>query len=117
MLRNDGKYKFYIIKHKYNKEGEWKHSGECRQWLDRLGKDDFHTRIKNIETYDKVFDPFTACGDCWQQTGCHGSYNKMDAIKILDVVTQLNPEHDFAVFVVNVEQSTDFITQISCESK
>ncbi len=114
MLRNDGEYRFYIIKHKYKKKGEWADSGECRQWLFRK-KMNINERRDLVKKHDKNFIPFSASGRCWQETGVHGAYHKMDALKILNIITDLNPEHTFAIFVVNIKQTTDFITQMVCE--
>lgn len=114
MLRNDGEYKFYIIKHKYKKKGEWAGSGDCRQWLSR--KDiTYDEQIKIFEKHDKTLTPFTACGDCWQQTGVSGSYDKKDALKILTIISDLNPEHTFGVFSVTVKQKTSMVAQMTCE--
>ncbi len=114
MLRNDGDYRFYIIKHKYKKKGEWADSGDCWHWVVRQDMN-IDIRIDLHEKHVKDLTPFSSSGRCWQETGVHGAYHKMDALKILNIITDLNPEHTFAIFVVNIKQTTDFITQMVCE--
>lgn len=104
MLRNDGKYIIYIIKHlwKDDSTNEWARSGECTNWIPH-GKQ--HKHIKDI------FKPFSASGVCWQMTGVHGSFHKNDAIKILDHISKWNPGHRYKICKVTINQVTKTIAE------
>lgn len=65
MLRTDGCYKIYRIQHK-QEDGKWvyssfDHFGYPGDWRSKEG--------------------FSACGNCWQETGVEGTYNRELAIK------------------------------------
>ena len=106
MLRTDGKYKIYIIMHKYKDEGEWSRSGECTQWIPKKV-----VRGKNYDKVKEVFAPFSASGECWQWTGVHGSYKKRDAVKIMDLISEWTPGHRFRVCEVTIDQKTTTIAE------
>jgi len=106
MLRTDGKYKIYIIKHRYNDSGEWARSGDCTQWIPRKV-----VNGKNFKKVQQIFNPFKAGGECWQQTGVHGSYKKRDAVKIMDLISEWKPGHRFRVCEVEIDQKTTTIAE------
>ncbi len=109
MIRNDGKYKIYIIKHLYkDKPGEWGGSGDCQQFIPKeIGT----VKWDKLTYNDGIFSPFTASGKCWQQTGTHGSFVKRDAIKILDKISEWKPEHRFKVCRVSINQVTEDVVE------
>jgi hypothetical protein len=74
MIRNDGKYVIYILQFwaKLNaKKYEWHYAGDGAQFC---GPGDFR---------DEPRVQFTACGDCWQETGVRGTYDYETAVKYL----------------------------------
>jgi len=106
--RNDGNYKIYIIKHLYKDEpGEWGSSGECCQWIPNEIIRKSHDKL----IYNGIFKPFTANGVCWQKTGIHGSYVKRDAIRILDKISEWNPQHRFKVCRLLLNQVTEDVVE------
>ena len=105
---NDGNFKIYIIKHLYKDEIErgWDGSGSCEQfYLKDVVRRHFDKRFKNI------FRPFTASGNCWQQTGIHGSFVNRDAVKILDKISEWNPQHRFKVCRLLLNQVTEDVVE------
>ena len=109
MLRTDGKYNIYIIKHLYKDDPKngWSYSGDCYQWTPKK----ITFSVKYAEFQD-MFRPFSASGKCWQKTGIHGSYNKKDAIKILNVITKWQPNHRFKVCRLVIEQFTEDVVEM-----
>jgi len=104
---NDGKFKIYIIKHLYkdDPDREWDDSGECRHFIPK------NCSLSNFKKYIKVIDPFRASGACWQKTGIYGSFVKRDAIKILDKISEWNPEHRFKVCRLLLNQVTEDVVE------
>ena len=109
-LRTDGKYKIYIIKHLYNDDptNEWGESGDCRQFIPKSIRHDYNL---DKTALIKIFNNFTACGDCWQKTGISGSFVKIDAINILDKISKWRPEHRFKVCVLFIDQITEDVVE------
>lgn len=115
MLRNDGKYNIYIIKHLYNDDpkNEWAGSGDCCHWIPREVINKSHDKL----IYGNgIFTPFTANGKCWQQTGIHGSYVKRDAVKILDKISCWNPAHRYKICRLVIDQSTEDVVEMKYEA-
>ena len=107
MLRNDGKYIIYVIKHIYQdiNAGEWANTGDGGQMFPGGNK------ITSGEMFKKAQNPFTACGECWQQTGTHGTYNKTEALEFLSVLAEAKNEHRFGVFAIKIEQKSELISE------
>ena len=109
MLRNDGNYFIYIIKHLYKRKirGRWANSGDCAQWL--AGKAMSIPFLKYNEfykSYKHTFNPLTASGECWQETGVHGTYIRKEAIDVFSLVSEWFPEHKFKICSVLIKQKT-----------
>ena len=102
--RTDGKYIIYIIKHLYkDKPGDWGDSGDCCHWIPKKIIREKHDEL----VYNGIFKSFTANGRCWQTTGIHGSFIKRDAIRILDKISEWNPQHRFKVCRLRLNQVTE----------
>lgn len=93
-------------------KSEWADSGECTQWIPREVIRKNHDQL----IYRGIFRPFTANGECWQITGIYGSFNKKDAIKILDRIAEWNPEHRYRVCELNLKQETKTIAEMKFEA-
>lgn len=98
MLFKDGTFKFYIIQH-HQDDGKWTQSN-----LDhfKIGKRWNDARDKVLEPYRS----FSACGECWQQTGEHGSFDKERAVQLLQNIRRHNPDHEFRIVCVAMAQMT-----------
>jgi hypothetical protein len=89
MIRQDGKWLFFRIQHKMN--GEWvfssfDHFGYPGDW--------------------KSTDGFGACGDCWQQTGEHGTYKRQLALDGAKELMTKHPGTEFRAVRINIAQKT-----------
>jgi hypothetical protein len=109
MIRKDGVFTIYIIKHLYEKqEKEWSGSGDCGQWLGHKMKDyptiDSYKEFRN--KYKDLFNHLNAIGDCWQETGVNGTYNREVAIEICNLISSWFPQHSFKVCKVEIKQKT-----------
>jgi hypothetical protein len=109
-LRKDGNYKIYIIKHLWKDDLDyaWSCSGDCCQWIPKEILRKFHDELVYGEG---IFASFGANGSCWQRTGIFGSYIKKDAIKILDRISEWNPDHRFKVCKLVIEQTTNDVVE------
>lgn len=107
MVRNDGTYEIYRIQHKYKKRGSWTYSGVT----DGSFAANVPVKYRYISVQDHKMTPafcaFSACGDVWQRTGIHGSFNRGDALKVLKLLAEYNHEHKFRVVKVTVSQKTE----------
>jgi len=110
MIRTDGTFSIYIIKHLYmsKKSNGWSCSGDCGQWLGHMMKKQptLDERHKLHDSYRPLFNKFNACGDCWQETGISGTYSRSDAIDMCDLISLWFPEHKFKVCRVDITQKT-----------
>lgn len=83
MIRNDGKYEIYRLQHLWNHRTKWVGS------------------IENEEF-------FKASGECWQQTGIHGTFDFDEAKKAFEeVVSRLEKNRKFRLVKVTISQSTE----------
>ena len=100
MIRVDGKFIIYIIKYSWQRQDEWIYVGDCGQW--------YRTKDSKIQRtmFKKRQEPFMASGDCWQETGIHGTYDKLEAFDFKSLIEMSWPEHEFDVFELNIEQET-----------
>jgi hypothetical protein len=107
VVRNDGTYEIYRIQHKYNKKGAWAYSGVT----DGSFAADIPVKHRYVNVHDHKMTPafyaFSACGEVWQKTGIHGSFNRGDALKVLKLMAEYNPEHKFRVVKVTITQKTE----------
>ena len=108
MIQNDGEYIIYIIQFKYvdSKDQDWHNAGSCDQFMKKQLNRKEWERIR----FKTPFKNLSACGDCWQRTGVHGTYNLEDATYALIKVSEWNPGREFRVAKVEINQET---TQIA----
>ncbi len=90
MLWNDGDYLIYNIQHK-QKDGSW-------------GDSSFAYFGQPIDYKRK--DSFSACGECWQQTGIQGTYYLDAAKEGLKNIRKNNPKTTFRLVAVYIKQGT-----------
>lgn len=106
MIRNDGDYKIYMIQHRYEKKGRWAGTGDVL-----FANVPAKFRFASIHplAHRSPFVQFAASGECWQQTGTHGTFDREVAIKMLELVAKYNPEHSFRVVLVRISQKTEHV--------
>lgn len=112
MIRNDGTYKVYIIKFQFpdekGKNSEWCYAGDAMQFLPKdLTRDKFK-EIKDNES----FKDLTACGECWQQTGISGTYNRNHCLNVMMKIAEWNPGYRFRLSEVTITQKTKEIVKV-----
>ena len=97
MIRNDGEYQIYMIKHL---------SGE--KWV-TSNLDVFF--VKNEDgKLTKENKEYSASGICWQETGIHGTYDKNIALSFKDQLQEKYPDKVFGVFELNIAQSQSLVS-------
>jgi len=101
MLRNDGTYTIYEIQHQQN-DKKWVFTN-----LDTLEKPRSHE-----ETFSEPWRSFTACGECWQETGEFGCYDMKTAILFLLNVIEHCPKRKFRLVKINITQKTEHVLDI-----
>jgi len=108
MLRQDGEYIIFIIQHKYKdkKVEGWSNSGDCGQFFPNGPFTEKEWRTKH-----KEIDYFNASGDCWQDTGVHGTYDLNEAFQLLVKVIQWAPEHRFRIARIEIKQKTEQVAE------
>ena len=106
MLFTDGTYEIYRIQHRYKKKGEWAFSGLDGDFAANIP---VKKRFTNVRDYKMTpaFYAFSACGEVWQTTGIHGTYDREHAIKVLKLMAEHNPEHSFRVVKLTLSQKTE----------
>ena len=107
MLRNDGRYTIFKVQHWIKpgfmyKEGKWAES-DLDQFLKGVNWWDDPVRRKELL---EPYKSFSACGDCWQQTGEHGTYDSDTAVEMLKLLSKHNPDTKFRVIKVEIRQQT-----------
>ena len=86
MIRTEGKFSIYRIEHQWKGKSEWVSSIENEQY-------------------------FPASGNCWQQTGVHGTYDLEEAKEAFGkVVAQLDKNRKFRLVRVMIEQSKEMLS-------
>lgn len=107
MLPKDGSYTAYIIQHLSCPNGNPFHGVK---WV-----------ISNLETFagnlrsedKKVMAPFMSVGECYQQTGIHGTFKQNEALTAVLALAEVNPGRNFRVAQVNIEQSVTPVYEIA----
>ena len=102
MLRIDGKYTIYIVRHLYKHEGEWTNSGDCDAVFGYIDE-----KLKN--QLRKLQTPFMPSGECWQRIGIHGTYDEIEAIKLVGFLNRNIEQHTFGVCKVDIAQKRKMI--------
>lgn len=87
MIRTDGAYVCYLIQtrdeSKKHKDGAWFEAS-----LDYFGSP----------------EGFNACGDCWQRTGVHGTFNEKEARAGLVWMRERHPGKPFRLIALHITQ-------------
>lgn len=111
VLRTDGEWTAFLVeffcesdqKH-YDNEDCWHRAGdhfqakvpvELRRNHDGHGKGPMHRQ---------PFHDFSACGECWQETGIEGTYEESRAFDMAELLSKYNPGHKFRVVRIEVSQ-------------
>lgn len=100
MVRNDGFYTIYILQHETVDGKEWNNSGDGEQWC--RGRGDFREEPRRS---------FNALGECWQQTGVHGTYDRKIALRMMILAACEHPKRKFRITRVSISQKSDVIIQ------
>jgi hypothetical protein len=108
MLRNDGKYTIFKIQMWMNpnsmyKEGKW-YEPALDSMLNKAG-----WNVWGGDRREYLKDPyrsFSACGECWQETGENGSYSSDEALELLKLLARLYPDEKFRVARMEISQRT-----------
>jgi hypothetical protein len=96
MLRNDGDYTIYVLKHR-NDKGEWVLSS-----LDNFG---FAGAVwTDSKGWNSPRRDFSASGDCWQRTGIMGCFDRSVGLMGLSAISEDNPTYEFGLFELTVCQ-------------
>ena len=107
MLRNDGDYTIYIIQYTKDKPGEeWNNSGDCTQFIKKVKTREQQDKI----AYSKPFESISACNECWQKTGIHGTFDLKMAMAVFQKIFRWFPKYRFRVAELKISQH---ITQIA----
>jgi len=101
MIRNDGTYTIYKIQHQESDE-KWVFTN-----LDAIGGSPSHE-----ETFSEPWKSFTACGECWQETGEFGCYDIQTGLLVLLNVIQRSPKRKFRLVKVSITQKTEHVVDI-----
>lgn len=94
MMRNDGLWTFFQIQH-LQTDGAWMQSS-----FDYFGTPPFNDG--DVDRHLK----FSASGDCWQQTGQHGTYDQEYAEMCLRAMQKKHTETTFRLVLQVVSQKT-----------
>lgn len=63
------------------------------------------------------FQSYTACGDCWQQTGIHGFFDRSKAHKLVELLLKHNPEDQFRIIEQCISQHTRVVLTVKGKEK
>jgi len=107
MVRNDGDYTIYILEY-------WGNIGRKDEWLYAGDGDQF---TKGEDHFKEPFRSFGACGECWQETGIHGTYDKQTAFELLVKVAAHTPNRVFRIAELKISQTTTGICEINVQNK
>lgn len=110
MIRTDGTYTIYIIEYLQESDKTWHYAGDGDRWLS--GMKSLAGTLPVKEKFDK--EPrksFNACGNCWQQTGVFGTFDKKTAFDLLYIISENNKTRSFRVCELYISQKiTPLIT-------
>jgi hypothetical protein len=100
MIRTDGTYKIFIIEFLQESDKTWHYAGDGDHWLTGTLPFDKEPRKS-----------FNACGNCWQQTGVFGTFDKKTAFDLLYIISENNKTRSFRVCELYISQKiTPLIT-------
>ena len=126
MLRKDGIYNIFQIEVLY-KDGKSWHDGTGMPEGSIGEKSEGAIVIKGLKhngqtggylgTCAKEYREFTACGDCWQETGVHGTYNMNSAIHLMHAAAECNPGRTFRIISLTLTQVTNAISTMCIPKK
>ena len=90
MLRNDGKYEIFVIEAK-SKEGDWfKYNMDFCAYPE-----------------GQPYNDFSSSGQCWQETGVHGTYDVEIALKMFLLLQKIKPEYRFRINKYTIQQESE----------
>lgn len=101
MLRNDGRYVFYILEFKTS-DGVWRQLSFDASWFD--------LSVMRDPKNKAMWDDFSSSGQCWQDTGVHGTYELEFAIKLYCLLRE--NKQNYYTFRVNkktIDQASDIL--------
>ena len=101
MIRNDGTYTIYQIQHQQS-DKKWVFTN-----LDTLEKP-----FSREDIFSEPWRSFTACGECWQETGEHGCYDLKTSILFLLNIIERSPKKKFRLVKVSITQKTEHVLDI-----
>jgi hypothetical protein len=98
MLRSDGEFVVYVIKHR--KDGQ--------DWmLSSLDNFEFAGAVwQDSGGWNYPRREFSASADCWQKTGITGTFNRDAALAALTAISEANPDYEFGIFEVKLSQQS-----------
>lgn len=103
MIRCDGVFVIYKIQH-LQADGVWTGSN-----LDHFGTPHVTGKSSNkmARTGWSTTNGFSACGDCWQQTGATGTFDLNAAAEALVWISEKWPDYQFRIAKVTISQLTE----------
>jgi len=91
MLRKDGKFEIYIIEFRNRNSSDWHTLSFDAAWVS----------AELYKSKEAIWHEFSASGQCWQETGVHGTYDVEMAIKLYVLLKQHSTKKDEYLFRVN----------------
>jgi hypothetical protein len=108
MFDNDGKHEIYIIQWKLREPGN---STYHRKWQE-INFDSTWVPKEFYKSESKVWDEFSACGKCWQETSIYGTYDVEIAIKLFLLLKEHSfhkKDYMFRVSKLSISQFTEVV--------
>lgn len=110
MLRNDGKYEIYMIQH-LAEVGAFGHTKS--EWH-FSNFDHFGTPVCTGVCADKGF---SASGDCWQETGIHGTFDMEIGLQGLRWIADKHRGIKFRLVKLTLTRQTETISSMRLPSR
>ena len=98
LLRQDGEKVFYQIEHWGNPGG----NPNREDWV-----------LSSFDSFGTPHSDFQASGECWQETGHHGTYDPITGVGALQKIAKDNPGYKFRLVRRRLKQETELIAQFS----
>lgn len=100
MIRSDGRFTIFIIEFEYTNKTQWAQISFDVSWV----APDLYAKHENI------WNDFSSSGDCWQQTGVHGTFDVEKAIKLYLLLKDHSIEkYKFRVKKVTIWQESEIL--------
>jgi hypothetical protein len=97
MLRNDGKYKIYMIRHLAE--------------VGAFGRDKSEWHFSNFDHFGTPIG-FSASGDCWQETGIHGTFDLETGLEGLRWIADKHRGTKFRLVKLTLTRQTETISSM-----